>query len=131
MSSTFSAKTGSVERLKVRMRCGCSVYAAQMRCTALSETPTFLATARPVQWVAPPGASVQGSSSTFTTVAGDSGGLPGLRVLSRNRPSTPASANRCCQRQTAGRLTPTVFATVSTGGRSADNKTIRARWTYF
>src|SRR5438045_8821851 len=31
MSSTFSAKAGSLERLKVRSRCGCSRCASQMR----------------------------------------------------------------------------------------------------
>ena len=30
------------------------------------------------------------------------GSVPGLRVLSRSRPSTPSSMNRRCQRQTVG-----------------------------
>jgi hypothetical protein len=37
-------------------------------------------------------ASEQGSASTFATVSGDSGALPGLRILSRSSPSTPCSA---------------------------------------
>jgi hypothetical protein len=37
------------------------------------------------------------------------------------------TAKRCCQRQTAGRLAPACCATLSTGSRSADNRTIRAR----
>jgi hypothetical protein len=98
-----------------------------MRCTARRETPAARATARPVQWVASPGASAHGSASTFATVSANKGVLPGLRVLSRNKPSTPASANRCCQRHTEGRLTPTWLATVRTDSRAADNKTIRAR----
>ena len=32
MSSTFSAKAGSLDRLKVRMRCGCTRCTAQIRC---------------------------------------------------------------------------------------------------
>ena len=86
MSSTFSAKAGSLDRLKVRMRCGCSRCAAQIRCTARNEMPTFRATARPVQCVAPPGASVHGSSSTRATVSAESGGFPGGRVLSPSEP---------------------------------------------
>jgi hypothetical protein len=38
-----------------------------------------------------------------------------LRVLSRSKPSTPSSAKRRCQRQTAGRLTPARRATSDTG----------------
>jgi hypothetical protein len=70
---------------------------------------------------------VHGSARTFATVSADSRGLPGLRVLSRSRPSTPASANRCCQRHTAGRLIPISQATASTGSLSAESRTIRAR----
>src|ERR1700730_9872376 len=33
---------------------------------------------------------------------GGSGGLPGLRVLSRNSPSTPSAMNRACQVHTTG-----------------------------
>ena len=91
MSSTFSAKAGSFERLKVRMRCGCSLCVAQMRCTERRLMPTALAIARPVQWVVSPGGSEQVSASTRATVAKVSGGLPGGRDLSRSRPSTPCS----------------------------------------
>ena len=48
----LAAKLGSRERLKVRMRWGCSWCSCQMRCTERSEMPTALAIARPVQWVA-------------------------------------------------------------------------------
>ena len=92
MSSTFSAKAGSLDRLKVRSRCGWRRCACQMRCTARKETPTALAMARPVQWVAWLGGSAQVSASTLATVAAGSGALPGRRVLSRNSPSTPCSA---------------------------------------
>ena len=86
--------------------------------------PTARATARPVQCVASPGGSAHGSARIFATLSADSGALPGLRVLSRSRPSTPASANRCCQRHTEGRLTPTWPAT---GGRASSPPTTVAR----
>lgn len=60
--------------------------------------------------------------------AGGVGRLAG-RVLSRRRPSTPTSAKRCYQRQAAVRLTPAWWATSSTGRRSADCRTMQARWT--
>ena len=47
-------------------------------------------------------------------LASPKGALPGLRVASRNSPSTPASANRRCQRHTAGRPTPARRATSAT-----------------
>ncbi len=42
----------SRERLNVRTRCGCSLCAAQIRCTDVGEIPTARAIARPVQCVA-------------------------------------------------------------------------------
>src|SRR5271157_3204161 len=86
MSSTFSANSGSLERLKVRMRCGCSRCACHKRCTARRLTPTALAMARPVQCVAWPGGSEQLRSKTLATTLAESGARPGLRVLSRSRP---------------------------------------------
>jgi transposase len=56
-------------------------------CVARKLTPTALATARPVQCVAVPGACEQGRASTLATISGGSGSLPGLRVLSRRNPS--------------------------------------------
>src|SRR5436305_1892608 len=77
--------------------------------------------------VARRGGLPHGSARILATVAAGSGFLPGLGVLSRNRPSTPCSANRCCHRHTAGRLASVWRATASTGRRSADKRTIRAR----
>ena len=50
----LGGELGSVERLKVRMRCGWRSWAAQMRWTERKETPVW-AIPRPVQWVASPG----------------------------------------------------------------------------
>src|SRR5580704_14055538 len=94
-SSTFSAKAGSLDRLKVRMRCGWRRCVSQMRWTVRSDRPTALAMARPVQWVASPNGLPWVSASTLATVAVGTGFLPGGRVLwfqtgvlqhSRNRP---------------------------------------------
>ncbi len=57
------------------------------------------------------------------------GAVPGLRVLSRSKPSTPSSAMRRRQRQTARRLTPAWRATSNTGNRSSESNTIFARCT--
>ena len=131
MSASLAANCGSRDRLKVRTRCGWSWCACQMRCTERSEMPAALAIARPVQCVASCGGSAQVSATTRATVSAAIGGLPGLRVLSRSRPSTPSSAKRCCQRQTIGRLTPSCVATCCTGPRSADASTTCARSTCF
>ena len=86
MSSTFLAKAGSLERLKVRQRCGCTSQASQMRCTERRLMPTALAMALPVQWVAAPGGAFrQVIATTRAIVAGARGGFPGGRVLSRSR----------------------------------------------
>src|SRR5689334_21677638 len=90
-----------------------------MRCTEPSEMPMALAIARPVQWVAWCDGSVQVSATTCAVVSAATGALPGLRVLSRSKPSTPLSAKRCCQRHTVGRLTPTLCATRCAECRSA------------
>ena len=127
----LGGKLGIVERLKVRMRWGCNRCTAQIRCTERREIAAVLAMARPVQWVASPGDSVQVSATTRCTVASSRRGLPGLRVASRSRPSTPASAKRRCQRQTAGRPTAARRAISATVSRSAEPRTIRARATCF
>ncbi len=85
-------KSGSFERLKVRIRWGCRLKAAQMRCIERSEMPTALAIARPVQCVASHGGAAQVSATTRATVSPGKRGLPGGRVLSRSSPSTPSAA---------------------------------------
>ncbi len=69
------------------------------------------------------------SATTRAVVSAASGALPGLRVLSRSRPSTPVSAKRCCHRHTVGRLTPMLWATCCADPRSAEASTMRARST--
>src|SRR6476660_8514805 len=112
-----------------RTRWGSTRWARQIRWIVRSARPTRSATARPVQCVTSPGGSEQVMARTWATVSGGTGALPGGRVLSRSSPSTPSSAKRCCQRHTAGRLTPTRFAICSTGRRSPAHRMMRARWT--
>src|ERR1700750_1209389 len=66
-----------------------------MRCTEPTEMPIALAIAWPVQWVAWCGGLVHVSATTCAVVSAAIGAFPGLRVVSRNRPSTPLSAKRC------------------------------------
>jgi len=68
-----------------------------------------------------------GLATTCAAISAAIGGLPGLRVLSRSRPSTPLSAKRCCQRHTVGRLTPMSWATRCAECCSAEASTMRAR----
>ena len=93
------------------------------------EMPVALAIARPVQWVAWCGGAVQVNATTRAVVSAAIGALPGLRVLSCNRPSTPLSAKRCCHRHTVGLLTPILCATCCAECRSAEASTMRARST--
>jgi hypothetical protein len=67
------------------------------------------------------------SATTRAVISAAIGALPGLRVLSRSKPSTPLSAKRCCHRHTVGRLTPTLCAICCAGCRSAEASTMRAR----
>ena len=86
-----------------------------------------LAIARPVHCVAPPGGSAQVSVTTWRTTASPKGALPGLRAASRSKPSTPASTNRRCQRQTAGRPTRARrdLGDVQAVGRAEDDPSAR------
>ena len=63
-------------------------------CTVLIAKPVTLPIARLVQCVVSPGGAPRVSSTTAPTVSAGSGALPGLRVLSRSSPSTPASMKR-------------------------------------
>ena len=92
MSASLVANSGSRLRLKVRMRCGCSWWAARIRCTVRSDRPVTFAIIRPVQWLVSPGGSAQVSTTTRCTSVSDVGGLSGFLVLSRNSRWTPDSA---------------------------------------
>jgi hypothetical protein len=46
------------------------------------------------------------STANWAALSAAIGALPGLWIVWRNRPSTPASAKRCCQHHTVGRLRP-------------------------
>ena len=127
----FGRELGVVGMLEGSMRRGCRRCACQIRCTDRKEIPVVLAMARPVQWVASPGGSAQVKATTRRTVASAKGALPGLRLASRKSPSTPASAKRRCQRQTAGRPTPARLATAATLSRPTECRMIRARATCF
>jgi hypothetical protein len=76
-----------------------------------SKMPAIRGTARLVQWLTSPGGSEQVSTRTWAAISGGRDVLTGGRVLSRSWPPTPSSANRCCQRYTADRLTRTCRAT--------------------
>jgi hypothetical protein len=52
MSRTFSTNCGSVESLKLSLRCGCSENAFQMRCTVETDRPDAFAIERVLQCVA-------------------------------------------------------------------------------
>jgi hypothetical protein len=131
MSRSFGTNSGSFESLKRRTRCGAKPCARQMRWTEETLTPTALAIAAPVQWVASCGGSVAVRATTLSMTSWPSGGTRGGRVLSRNRPSTPSAAKRSCQRQTQVFDLP-VRRMISTVPRpSAVNSTISARQACF
>src|SRR4051794_15517705 len=102
MSRSLATNAGSLDSLKVRTRCGRSLWARQIRCTELMLIPVAAAMAAAVQWVASPGGPVGVRATTRSIVAWDKGGTRGGRVLSRRSPATPSRMNRSCQRQTHG-----------------------------
>jgi hypothetical protein len=128
MSVSLAAKPGSRERLNVPA--GAAEVCGPARCAAPNPPRCgWLAIARPVQWVAWRGGAVHVNATTCAVISAAIGALPGLRVLSRSKPSTPLSAKRCCHRHTVGRLTPMRCATCCTECRSAEASTMPARST--
>lgn len=77
--------------------------------------------------VAAVSSSAQVVARTMATMAVESRVRPGARVLGCKRPLVPSSPFRCCQRDTAGRLTLARRATSRTGSRSAEKRTICTR----
>jgi len=123
--------SGSRDSLKVRTRRAASPCAFQIPCTALRLIPTASAIARPVRCVTSPGGARRVSSTTRSTVALGSGGVPGGRVLSRGSPATPSAMNRACQRQTHGFDTPARRMISAVPQPSAVARMIAARQTCF
>jgi hypothetical protein len=91
MSVTFSSKFGSLDILKRRTRCGFKPASAQIRPTLEGLIPISAAIELRLQCVALGGNSLAVLDRTLCFTAGDSGFLPGGRVLSRNKPSTPSA----------------------------------------
>jgi hypothetical protein len=79
-----------------RTRCGWRPCERQMRCTEETLIRTNAAIAAAVQCVVSPGGSLWVSATTRSPIAGGSGGTREGRVLSCNRPSTPACIHRSC-----------------------------------
>ncbi len=131
MSRILLANFGSLDSLKVRMRCGARPCVFQMRCTEVRLTPAALAIALPVQRVISPGGSPTVRATIRSASSSASLGIRDGRVLSHSRPATPSSMNRLCQRQTAVLLTSAVRMTAAAPSPSAVPRTIRARQTCF
>ena len=102
-----------------------------MRWTELTLISTALAMAAAVQWVVSPSGGPPVRSITRAITARSSGGLRDGRVLSRNRPSTPARLKRSCQRHTTDLLLPVCRMISAVPKPSAVSRTIRARQTCF
>ena len=89
----------------MRIRCGASRCAFQIRCTERSETPATLAIIRPVQCVASPGGSPRVNPTTRSTMAGRQrrrAGLPGLVA----QQAGDALLRPCCTDQRGGHIDP-------------------------
>ena len=126
MSRTFSTNSGSVDSLKVSLRCGCSENARQMRCTVETDTPVALAIERVLQCVAAAGMV---SSVVVTTSAIFSSpiwrGAPGRGASTR--PSRRFAANRLRHIATVTRVIPSRSAITRLVMPSAASSTISAR----
>jgi hypothetical protein len=130
MSSSLAANAGSVERLKVRRRCGWSSWSAQMRWTERRLIPAALAIARPVQWVASPGGSAQVCDHLLHSRRAQ-GRLAGLARGVVKQAIDPGLHEAPLPAPHRGPAPPARRATSATVGRSAEWSTIRARITCF
>ncbi len=93
MSCTLSTNSGSVESLKVSLRCGCRSNAAHIRRIVVCESPTASAIERIEQWVASFGVVFSVRSMTSATWASDTvRGRPGW--YSSVRPSIRSFTKR-------------------------------------
>ena len=126
MSRTFSTNSGSVDSLKVSLRCGFSPKARQTRPTVEADRPAALAIERRLQWVAPAGiASRVRVTSAATASSPIRRGAPLLG--SSDRPASRAAANRSRHLPTMWAQTRTSPATARLVRPSAQRRTTRAR----
>src|SRR5438445_7690138 len=126
MSRTFSIRSGSVDSLKLSLRCGRKPKARQIRATLLRLRPTRFASDRVLQCVASRGLLSSVSVTAFSTAASlILRGAPG-RGSSRS-PSTPLRMNRERQRPTVRRDIPRRLATSLLFPPSAHDRMMRAR----
>ena len=86
--------------LNIRQRCGAKPCACQILWIVEAARPVAFAIARSVQCVASCGGGLCVSRITSAVLLSDVFGVPGGRLFSCRRPSTPSLRNRCCQRQT-------------------------------
>ena len=92
MSRTLLAKSGSLETLKGRTRCGLRPYSFQMRCTLVWLMPIAWAMVRTLQCVALAGRSFTVFSTILSLRSRAIGFLPGGLERPLINPATPASA---------------------------------------
>jgi hypothetical protein len=117
--------------LEVRIRCGRSLCARQIRSTELGLILTASAMVLAVQWVASCGGSEAVSSITRSIAACARGGMREGRVLSHKSPGTPSRMKRSCQRQTHGFDLPVRRMISAVPHPSAVARMIPARQTCF
>src|SRR5712664_224128 len=121
----LSTKRGSVDSLKVSLRCGCSENARQMRCTVETDKPEALAIERVLQWVA--AAGIVSNVVVTTSAIFSSPIMRGVQGRgSSARPSNRLAANRWRQVATVRRLTPSCAAIARLVVPSAAKSTISA-----
>jgi hypothetical protein len=89
VSRTFSANRGSVESLKVAVRCGCSPKARQTWLMVEATRPVALAIVPKLPWVAPSGRAASGRSTSAAV-------LDGAAIERRRSAAVPCAGIRRC-----------------------------------
>ena len=113
ISSSFSAKHGSFETLKVRLRCGLSPCSRQTRPTVLALTSMALAIDVRLQCVAATGISVVVFLTRRRRISGGYTGLRPRPGRSDSMPARPHATKRVRQRPTFCRVTFSFLAICS------------------
>src|SRR5664279_369492 len=88
-SRTFASSSGSVEKVNVSTRHGCSFHFRQIRATVAKETPRWVASSRADQCVTPSFAGGGSNVATTTATSSCTGGRPD-RARSSNAAAPPA-----------------------------------------